>query len=259
MAAAPVRDASPLAGAGVLVTRPVRQAAAFAAKVAAVGGWPVVFPAIVILPPDDPAPLQSAQAMLASYDYVVFVSANAVEFGIADPAAWPSGLPALAPGPGTAEALHNLGLANVRFPTDRQDSEGLLAMPEFTEPAGKRVLVLRGDGGRELLARTLRGRGAMVDHVTCYRRDRPRDGAGLVEVFQAGRIDAVTVTSSEGLDNLWAIIDPATRDRWAGRPTFAPHPRIAAQARALGLTVVETAAGDAGLVTGLLEWFSTRH
>ncbi|MEO5701762.1 MAG: uroporphyrinogen-III synthase [Casimicrobiaceae bacterium] len=259
MAAAPVRDASPLAGAGVLVTRPARQAAAFAAKVAAVGGCPVVFPAIVILPPDDLAPLQRAQGTLARYDYVVFVSANAVEFGIADPAAWPAGLPALAPGPGTAEALYNLGLTNVRFPTDRQDSEGMLVLPELADPAGKCVLVLRGDGGRELLAATLRGRGATVDHVTCYRRDRPRDGTGLVEVFQAGKIDAVTVTSSEGLDNLWAIIDPATRDRWAAHPTFAPHPRIAAQARALGLNVVETAPGDAGLMIGLLEWFSTRH
>ncbi len=259
MREAPSGDASPLAGAGILVTRPVRQAAGFAAKVAALGGAPVVFPAIVILPPDDAAPLQHAHASLATYDYAVFVSANAVEHGMPDPGRWPRDLVAFAPGAATAEALHAVGLSEVRVPPERQDSEGLLDLPEFLEPRGKRVLVLRGDGGRELLGDTLRERGAMVDHVTCYRRGRPKDPAGLAQAFGAGRIDAVTVTSSEGLDNLWSIVDDVTRARWAAMPTFAPHARIASRARALGIHAIETGAGDAGLLTGLLEWFSTRH
>jgi hypothetical protein len=55
---------------------------------------------------------------------------------------------------------------------------------------------------------------------------------------------------------LWAVADDATRAAWRTRPTFVPHPRIAARAGALGLVAVETAGGDAGLVAGLLEWFA---
>jgi uroporphyrinogen-III synthase len=79
-----------------------------------------------------------------------------------------------------------------------------------------------------------------------------------VEAFRAGRIDAVTVTSTEGLDNLWALADEAMRGAWRACPTFVPHPRIAARARELDLAAIETAGGDAGLITGLLEWAASR-
>ncbi len=249
----------PLRGAGVLITRPARQAGGFAAKVAAIGGAPIVFPAIVILPPADEAALQRAHASLATYDYAVFVSANAAEYGVPDPRAWPPRLAAFAPGQGTAETLHALGLHDVRTPQERQDSAGLLALPEFTDPAGKRVLIFRGDGGREELADTLRQRGAHVDYVACYRRARPDPSArGLDDAFAEGRIAAVTITSSEGLDNLFEVASAASRERWRALPTFVPHERIAARAGELGLRSVLTGPGDAGLLAGLLEWFSTR-
>lgn len=251
----PPREATgALAGIGVLVTRPVRQAAPLAARLAALGATPVVFPAIAILPPDDPAPLHAALAALAGYDAAVFVSANAVEHGLPPPETWPPRLPAYAPGPGTAEALVAAGVADVRLPTTTGDSEGLLALPELQAVAGRRVLVLRGNGGRELLAETLRARGAAVDCVACYRRACPTDGKGLVEAFAAGRVAAVTVTSSEGIDNLWSLVDAPTRERWRCLPTFAPHPRIAAHARSLALQAIETGSGDAGLVAGLIDW-----
>ena len=121
---------------------------------------------------------------------------------------------------------------------------------------GKRVVIFRGDGGREQLADALaRARRAASTTSRCYRRATPESGAGgLDEAFASGRIDAVTITSSEGLDNLWALADEATRAAWRACPTFVPHPRIAAHARELGLAVVETAGGDAGLIAGLLEW-----
>lgn len=261
MAATPgssVQPAAPLAGLGVLVTRPARQAGGFAMKVAALGGAPVVFPAIVILPPADPSPLARAHAALSAFDFAIFVSANAVEYGAPDPRRWPGRLVAFAPGPGTAEALAAVGIADVRIPATTYDSEGLLAMDELAEVRGKRILIFRGDGGREHLGETLSARGARVDHVGCYRRARPEGGAaGLAEAFREGRIQAVTITSSEGLDNLWALADDATRAVWRACPTFVPHPRIAARAREIGLAVVETGAGDAGLVAGLLEWAAT--
>jgi uroporphyrinogen-III synthase len=247
----------PLAGAGILITRPARQAAGLARRIDALGGTAIVFPAIVILPPADAPALARAHAALAGYDCAVFVSANAAEYGAPDPRRWPAALLAFAPGPGTAEALADVGIANVRVPATTFDSDGLLALPELADPAGKRVLIFRGDGGREQLGDALRARGAHVDYVACYRRAKPRSGAaGLAEAFAERRIDAVTITSSEGLDNLWALVDDATRAAWRGRPTFVPHPRIAERARALGLPAVETAGSDAGLIAGLLQWFA---
>jgi uroporphyrinogen-III synthase len=251
----PEDGSPPLAGLGILVTRPARQAGGFAQKIAALGGTPVVFPAIVILPPADPAPLARAHAALPTYDGAVFVSANAVEYGAPDPRLWPAQLVAFAPGPGTAEALAAVGIPDARMPATTFDSEGLLALPELADPRGRRILIFRGDGGREHLGDTLRARGARVDYVACYRRAKPQSGAaGLAEAFRDGRVHAVTLTSSEGLDNLWELADEPMRAAWRACPTFVPHPRIAAHARELGLSVVETGGGDAGLLAGLLEW-----
>jgi uroporphyrinogen-III synthase len=134
----------------------------------------------------------------------------------------------------------------------------LLALPELTNVTGRHVVVFRGEGGRELLVDTLRARGAQVDTVACYRRAAPASGAaGLDEAFAQRRVDAITITSSEGLDNLWVIVAPSTREIWRALPTFVPHARIAERAREHGLRAVATAGGDAGLLAGLLEWFAS--
>lgn len=248
-----------LAGAGIVVTRPARQAAALASQIAALGGKPLVFPTIVILPPGDRGALDDALRRLAEFNYALFVSANAVEYGVGDPAAWPGGLVAFAPGPGTAAALRALGIADVRMPTTTMDSDGLLALPELTAVAGKSIVVFRGGSGRDLLRDALLARGAKVIQVDCYRRARPASGAaGLLEAWREGRVDAVTITSSEGLANLWTMLDAEGRSRLAATPVFVPHPRIAEAARGIGLTkVIVTPAADAGLLASLLEYFAT--
>src|SRR5574340_33585 len=166
----------PLTGVGVIVTRPQRQAAAFALRVAALGAAPLIWPAIVIVPPLDTAPLERAHAALASYDIAVFVSANAVEYGAPPARDWPAHVIPFAPGPGTAEALAGVGIPAARVPTTTHDSEGLLQLPELARLEAKRVIVFRGEGGREFLGNALRARGAEVDHVTCYRRVAPTAG-----------------------------------------------------------------------------------
>jgi uroporphyrinogen-III synthase len=247
-----------LHGASILITRPVRQAAGLAREIAALGGKPLIFPAIVILPPEDRIELDRAQREIARYDYAVFVSANAVEYGVADPAAWPEHLAAFAPGPGTAAALAAVGITNVRIPQTTMDSEGLLALPELATIAGKRIAVFRGSGGREVLGTTLTARGATVDYVNCYRRAKPEAGAaGLEDALRDGRIDAVTLTSREGLDNLWEMLGNDSRARLVAKPTFVPHPRIAARASELGIApVIVTPPADAGLLASLLEYFA---
>jgi uroporphyrinogen-III synthase len=252
------RALGPLGGVGVIVTRPQRQAAGLAVKLAAVGATPLIWPAIVILPPLDRAPLEHAHAMLDSYDIAVFVSANVAEYGIPNRSQWPGSLRVFAPGPGTAEALAAVGLTSVRVPVTTFDSEGLLALPELQQVDGARVLILRGEGGRELLGSTLIQRGARVDYVSCYRRAAPTSGAdGLLEALRDNRAHALTLSSAEGIDNLLAAIGIEGRALLARIPAFVPHPRIADHARLAGLSTVTTAAGgDAGLVAGLLEWFA---
>lgn len=251
-------DAGRLAGVGVIVTRPQRQAAALAQKLANVGATPIIWPAIVILPPFDRAALDRAHATLASYDIAVFVSANAVEYGAPDPRAWPRSLRIFAPGPGTAEALAGVGLTGAQIPQTTFDSEGLLALPDLRGVAGRRVVVFRGQGGRELLGDTFRQRGAWVDYVSCYRRAAPTSGAeGLLGALREGRAHALTLSSAEGIDNLIAAVGDEGRAMLARIPSFVPHPRIADHARRAGLHGVTPAAtGDAGLIAGLLEWFA---
>jgi uroporphyrinogen-III synthase len=251
----------PLRGARIVITRPARQAAGLAQQIAALGGKPVMLPAIVILPPADRSALERAQRDLAQYDYAVFVSANAVEYGVGDPASWPVRLVALAPGPGTATALAAVGIGNVRLPVATMDSEGLLALPELTDVNGKRIVIYRGSGGRDLLGETLIERGARVDYVECYRRAKPDGDFGtMAAAWRAGEIDALTLTSSEGLDNLWELFDDVSRPSMVATPTFVPHERIAERARTLGFRrVIVTAPTDAGLLASLLEYLASRQ
>ncbi|MEP6996052.1 MAG: uroporphyrinogen-III synthase [Betaproteobacteria bacterium] len=248
-----------LSGEGIVITRPARQAAVLAQQVAALGGKPLVFPTIVILPPDDRRALDDVHGRLAQFDYAVFVSANAAEFGVGDAAAWPTTLTAFAPGPATAAALAAGGIGDVRVPRTTTDSEGLLALPEFIAAAGKRVVIFRGGGGgRELLGDSLTVRGAQVTYVDCYRRAKPASGAeGLIAAWREQRIDAMTLTSREGLDNLWDMLDAYGRKALASTPAFVSHPRIAERARALKLTrIIVADPSDIGLLESLLQYFA---
>ena len=256
----PVREPGPLEDVGVIVTRPQRQAASFAQKLAALGGRPLIWPAIVILPPADTSLLERVHATLESYDIAIFVSANAAEYGARPAGAWPAKVAVYGPGPGTAEALAAAGIPNARIPTTSWDSEGLLELAELADVSGKRIVIFRGEGGREFLGNSLRSRGGIVDHVPCYRRVAPQSGAdGLIEAMRAGRADALTLTSGEGLDNLMIALGDEGRPELVKLPVFATHPRIVERAREHGLSPIETAGGDAGLLAGLLEWFGQRR
>jgi uroporphyrinogen-III synthase len=248
----------PLQGKTVVVTRPRAQAGKLAGLIAAQGGVPVVFPLLDIGAPDDPEPLQSAIKRLDQYAFAVFISPNAVEFSV--PAilascAWPAGLQAVAIGQSSVALLASYSIAPTIAPLERFDSEALLEMPELqTERvSGRRVVVFRGNGGRELLADTLRERGAEVDYVTCYHRSAPVDGAAtLSALWFDHHLDALTISSSEGLRNLLALLDSAGRESLRMTPVFVPHQRIADLAKELGLLrVTLTGPADAGIIDGL--------
>jgi len=256
--------AHPLCGRTIVVTRPRAQASRLAAWIGEQGGEALVFPLLEISAAADPAPLQAAIDRLDTYALAIFISPNAVDCSLPAILArrpWPTALRPAAIGPGTVTALAAYGIGDVLLPTDRFDSEALLAVPGLQAAAlgQRRVLILRGNGGRELLADTLRERGARVDAVACYERRAPVDALPLQALWRDGRLDAMIISSSEGLRNLVGLLDEAALVCLRGTAVFVPHQRIAESARALGLRrVIQSAPTDAGIIAalGAHDWLS---
>lgn len=254
--------AGPLAGRHIVVTRPTGQAVHLAQALVALGAKPVLFPALAIFDIDDAHALLDIALRLDQFDWAAFVSPNAVEKSLGCILAhrsWPAHLRAATIGKSSEMALAAFGVTQVTAPQERYDSEALVAMPALQEMQGKKVVIFRGDGGRELLGETLTARGASVEYVTCYRRGKPvLDPAPLHQLWTDGRLDAVTATSSEALRNLYDMVGKLGQAWLRKTPLFVPHARIAEQAAALGLhEVVLTGPGDAGLIDGLTARFGT--
>lgn len=247
--------APPLAGLKIVVTRPRDQAGELVRAIELAGGISFLFPLLEISPLPDPAPLERLASRLHEFDLAVFISPNAVHYGMAAIHAagpLPGALKFATVGQGSAAALRRAGIADVIAPKDGSDSESLLALPELQEVRGRRVVIFRGENGRELLGDTLKARGAHIEYAACYRRAKA--GQDIHALLDA-HADALTVTSSEALTYLWGMLDEPARTQLCALPLFVPHERIAAAARGLGWReVVATAGGDAGLVSGLLAW-----
>ena len=239
-----------LHGVRVLVTRPgpaaVRLADAFAARGAVVHR----VPALEIAPVEDTRSADRLRRRLGDVSVIVFTSVNAVEgfFGLVPegvPGTMPEGLPGavLAVGPATAAALRARGVAEVRTPRGRFDSEGLLACAqlEARKVTGRLVAVVKGEGGRDLLGQALVRRGAEVVEANVYRRRAPERLAGMLEGVRES-VDVVTVTSAEALENL-AGAAPWTVPWLSDRMLVTVSERVAGIARARNLSRVAVAAG----------------
>jgi uroporphyrinogen III methyltransferase/synthase len=263
----------------VVITRPAGQSDGLAGQLAQHGMRTFDFPLIAIAPVTDEAPLRAALGSLERYALVVFVSPNAVDRAFACYASvssiWPPALPVAVVGPASVAALERHGVAapdhKVVSPAGagdeepaRFDSESLYAALEKAFGAdafaGKRVLIVRGDGGREWLAERLREAGAEVETVAAYRRivpEPPITAWTQVHALLEGAPHAWLVTSSEGVRNL----DELAREHLtAGEivelrhaPLVAPHPRIAETARSMGFDrITVSGAGDERIVETLL-------
>jgi len=241
--APPSAPRGPLAGIGILVTRPARQAAGLVSQLAALGATPIVFPAIVILPPSDPAPLAKAHADLDRYDAAIFVSSNAAEYGVPSPSRWPASVTAYATGPGTAAALMAAGLADARIPQTTFDSEGLLALPALARVRKRRVMVVGAPGGRDLLPRELRARGARIEFINVYERARPRLDRRHLRALEAAPTPLISLFSSaDALTNLHAVLSPPLFAHLAANDCVVSSARIAEVAHTLGFARVHAAA-----------------
>jgi uroporphyrinogen-III synthase len=256
----------PLSGRRILVTRPSHQAEQQAALLRAQGAESVLLPLLEIAPLHETDPLfqHSKQCVLDLdlYHAVIVVSANAARLGlelIDD--YWPQlplGVHWMAIGASTAARLHDYGI-QARHSKEGYDSEALLQAPELQQVEGLRILILRGDSGRETLACELQSRGARVDQATLYRRDCPVLQPDCVEsAIYAAPLSAILITSGESLSNLIALAQQLKGTEGLAHlqpcPLVVPSQRIATLATAAGFKQVILASGpdDQSMIGALL-------
>lgn len=272
----------------VVVTRPAGQSRQLTEALQAAGLDVLSFPLLAIGPAADDGPLRAALARLPAFALVVFVSPNAIAYALdalalaqGGAALWPESVPVAVVGPASVAALAERGIAAPRHrvispagangsaadidPAEtRFDSEALWAQLDVPSLAGREVLIVRGNGGRDWLGDKLREAGAIVLAVEAYRRTMPVPGSMQWQAVRDGlkpgaAPQAWLLTSSEAVRNL----DQLARDNLSPKEDaalrevqcIAPHARIAEQAAALGFTRVLLAApGDEGLLTACLRW-----
>lgn len=260
----PAVEAS-LKGVRVLVTRPAHQADALVRLIEAAGGEAVRLPTIEILPPVDPAPLNAVLDRLHEFNWAIFLSPNAVRQAL--PLMRARGMPLTmrlaAVGLGTQQALRAEGFDQVLAPSERFDSEALLELLPPAAVTGQNILLVRGVGGRELLNEQLKARGAHLSYAECYRRVPPRQlNPVALARLQQGEIDIVSITSVEGLRNLYNLTGNTSRARLLATPVLVVSERQAQACRDLefhAAVQVAARASDAAIVDALHAWRATRN
>lgn len=194
----------------VLVTRPKHQAETLCKRVEQQGYNPIRFPTLEIVTIDNKLIKQQFK-LLKQYKWLIFISANAVNFAIkANHGKTDSfkGNSIAAIGRATVKALHSAGLCVTLLPKTQFNSYGLLDTDEMKNITQQFCLIVRGQGGREILASSLRERGAKVDYLEVYGRKKPSYTGGVtVDFLQLQKIDVITMTSGEGLKNMLSMID----------------------------------------------------
>lgn len=229
----------------VLVTRPQPQAAQWAERLRGQGIDAHALPLLATAASPDRTAVQAAWQSLGRQALVVFVSPAAVShFFAARPAqgaeAWPAAVLAATPGPGTGAALREAGVppSCVLQPAadaEQFDSESLWEVLRERAWAGRRVLVVRGDGGRDWLAERLAEAGAVPSFVAAYRRAAPLHDAAeqrlLARALASPGEHLWLFSSSQAVDQLDALAPGAD---WRPARALASHPRIAQRARQLG-------------------------
>ena len=238
----------------ILVTRPSPAGEQLVSRLRALGQVAWSFPLIEFSPGRELSALADRINTLQEGDLLFALSQHAVEFANAQlqqqSLSWTTAPRYFAIGRSTALALHTVSGADVRYPLDREISEVLLQLPELQNIAGKNALILRGNGGRELLGATLTERGARVTFCECYQRSAKHyDGAEEAMRWQSRGVTTLVVTSGEMLQQLWSLIPQWYREQWLLHcRVVVVSERLALQARELGwqeIQVADSADNDA--------------
>jgi uroporphyrinogen-III synthase len=254
---------------GILITRPVHQAEKLCSLVSEAGLLPIRFPVLEIIPTQKSEKAKQILARIDDYDRLIFISVNAVNFALHlnDGKIAPfTDLPIAAVGASTADALVRQGLVVDTVPESGFNTEALLAMPQLQAVKGQRILIIRGEGGREALADELRSRGASVHYLEVYQRACPNSSREpLVKMLQEEQLAVITVTSSEGLINLVRIIGDELKSVLLILPLVVVSERMAQDAQAIGFFHVVVAKNPSDtaileeikkIINGEYQWLS---
>lgn len=243
----------------MLVTRPAEQADGLCRLIEEAGGEAIACPLLEIAPSARLAEARKKFAALDETDWLVFVSVNAVRYaqtmgddGIMRISARPR---IAAIGRATAKALDEAGFRAAAVAPPPFDSEAALTLDEFRDVAGQRILLVRGEGGRELLAETLRARGAQVEIAEVYRRVAADvDAAAVVARWRRNPLIAAAVTSGEILERFVAVFTPLMGTALLETPLAVIGERVrqAAHRAGFGRVVAAAEAADAALLQALV-------
>lgn len=254
-------DGKLLSGLNILVTRPEYQQQDLVNLIEQEGGAAFCFPTLAIVPAEDQASLIKILSDLAQFDLAVFVSPNAASYTLRaltdNHLALPADLKLACVGKGCSRAVAQHGHRVDAIPVEGIGSEGLLQHELLNTVAGKHVIIFRGNGGRELLADTLRARGAKVEYCECYRRAIPSTDPGeLIKAWRSGNIDIVTITSTQALRNLRTMLGNHADELLANTPLVVISSRIAETARQDGCqtVLVSEDTSDQSIVDCIKNW-----
>ena len=255
-----------LTGLRVILTRPRHQCEGLIAGLEARGAKARCLPVIEIEPVADPAPAMEALAAISRFDIAVYTSTNAVRgaLSLQPSLARAADSPAVAAvGPATAQALEAAGISVAIIPMENFSSEGLLRHPRLEASAvrGKRVLIVKGEGGRGLLAERLSAAGAAVESVNVYRRSRPEGRISRLLGGSPGEFDLLVLTSGTAVAHLLELASAKEKDQILGMTLVVSSERIARIARERGARrapIVAAGPGDDALVEAVVSSRATR-
>jgi uroporphyrinogen-III synthase len=245
-----------LEGKSIWITRPAGQAESLVKSLEEAGARPGLLPMLAISPVALDENIKATILSVDQYDLLFFISTNAATLGMELIhnywPQFPEQLAIYSVGPTTARVIESYGL-KAEYPVERMSSEGLLALASLAQLEGKKALIVRGVGGRELLASALRERGVLVDYLELYQRTMPAYEPGhLANGLASDPPAAVIVTSAEALANFSALLQ---RDNVSAEsvPLFVSSPRIAENATELGFlkTITMSGADDRAIIESL--------
>jgi len=252
-----------LQGIRVLVTRPAQQAAEFCAAIESEAGIALRLPLLAIQANDNETAKQRCHSV-ADYDLVIFISTNAVSYALPllPHTDWPGQTRIAAIGRATADTLESASLNVDVLPERASNSEAMLEALACEDLHDKRVLIVRGKGGRETLAKGLGAKGAIVDYAEVYQRVCPDVAPGQLASLLQGGIDIITVASGETLFNLTATIKNSDLDVKQTQdlldlPLVVASGRIAELASQSGFTgevIVTDEPGRDGFINAIASW-----
>lgn len=239
-----------LSGLTVLITRPSNQADSMRRAIESGGAKAVLLPLIEIRALDDAPAIQDLKdkvLQLDSYQSLIFVSNNAVSYGgEVINQFWPQfpiGVDVIAIGPTTAEAARECLACEVIQPSSGMTSEDILRLPQLQDVSEKKIAIVRGQGGRELLADSLRERGAIVDYLEAYSRTPVAyTSADFCAELQKAGVNVLTVSSGESLERLTHLLAD-DRKLLQQLSLLVPSERVGLQAEEAGYQRVHNAHG----------------